>query len=150
RQDRDFMMPEQATILQILLLKDENDSRELDRALWAAFQEVEAFYNRDQPRARFKRVYMSKTSPGSWLDSVFGRWKDSNWSSIPDDFWKRAIGRYSNTCDQERLAELVSAQLGSKESGSLRLIVTDQEITPPKGWSYIIWGPVPDGAMVSI
>lgn len=144
------MMPEPATILQILLLKDEAESRELDRALWAAFQEIEAFYNRDQLRARFKRFYMSKTSPGSWLDSVLGRWKDSNWSHIQDDFWKKASGRYSNTCDQQRLAELVSEQLGSAESGDLRLIVTDQEMTPPKGWSYIIWDGIPHGAMVSI
>jgi len=143
-------MNEPVTILQILLLKDEVNSRDLDRAMWAAFQEVEAFYNRDQQRARFQRFYMSKASPGSWLDSVLGRWRGSNWSSITDDFWKKATGRYSNTCDQLRLADLVNMQLSSAESGNLRLIVTDQEITPPKGWSYIIWDEVPNGAMVSI
>jgi hypothetical protein len=141
-------MPEPVSIKQVLLLKDESLAKELDRALWATFQEAEAFFNFDRHRAEFSRFYVSDKAPGSLLDPFFGRWRDLKFLEIHDDFWTKVTGKFSRTYDQKKLAELV-ASLIPGQTGN-QLIVTDQEITPPKGWNYILSDTVREGSVVSI
>ena len=60
-----------------------------------------------------------------------------NWAEIAQlvqdgPLWELARGRYSRTFDQEKLAEGVRRYLGTKVKKDSLVLVTDQEITPPK------------------
>src|SRR6266545_2168606 len=56
-------LPEIPTISQVVLFRDPRNSDELGRAIWAAFQEIDKFYNIGKIRATFTRTFLSERIP---------------------------------------------------------------------------------------
>lgn len=168
----------QTVIDQVLLLLNRSVSEELGRVLWAATKEVEAFYNRDQQRAVFRRTYLSDVVPDDLLgrhgrflgfkglskmwDSLLEKFgvddsgkkeatsKEQFVKKTPEDSWHKAKGRFYRTYDAIKIAAMVRELLGEERQGDTPVIVTDQELTPPPEWRYIIWdGDATGGVVVS-
>jgi hypothetical protein len=56
-----------------------------------------------------------------------------------EDEWRQSQGRFTGTYEVQNIAKVARAQLPQDSDVGLRIIVTDQEITPPEGFTYIIW-----------
>lgn len=134
---------------QVLLLRDDV-SHKIGRALWTGFQEIDLFYNHDIQRAEFHRFYISQTQPLSTLETILGLRKDVTWKALPDGFWEQSRGKFARTYDQHKLGDQVKGLLPEELKGAFQVIVTDQEITPPKDWRYIISDSIHNGAVASI
>lgn len=154
-------MTEPILVDQVLLLRDAGASEELGAALWAALREVEAFYNLDRKRATFRRTYISevvprdlKKGPGRFMGlerlvNLFGSamgWQE-NWversaeqflQQSSAELWESSEGKFSRTYDARKIAGSVR-QLPEMEQARAQVIVTDQELTPPRDWRYVIW-----------
>lgn len=170
------------SIVQVLLFKDAEKSVELGPPLWAAFKELEEFYNRAMPPRSYHRFYLAERVPVAVQAEMVPDPMSEAWGRIAaelgsDTFWATARGRYIRTFDQDKLGARVRdllmrlandnpesfKWLGSPGpadpdvtslSKQLRegylLLVTDQEITPPPEWRYIIWDDCRNGSVVSI
>ncbi len=147
------------TILLVLLFRGQDESSTFGLPLWAAMKELTAFYKRLRPDVEFRQHYLSLHVP-QIVAREEGE-KALNCSVISDalqseDFWHRARGGYKRCLDQQVLYAmvrdlLVSATCAEDVTRETRmLLVTDQEITPPKEWRYIIAGRAGDGVVVSI
>jgi hypothetical protein len=141
------MADSKRTIIQLLLFRDQKLSRELGPALWAAFHEVEAFYNAGEQRAIFLRAYFAPKVAKRFRKAA--EWTKKPWDEIADQLqdaenWKRVYGRLRRTCDQMTLASWARRLTGPHSPGTHLVLVTDQEITPPKALRYIIWDHVGD------
>jgi hypothetical protein len=157
------------TINQVLLLRDPRYSEELGEALWAAFREVENFYNDGEQRAVFRRYYFSETIP----ESIQKRETGEAVSAVQkmrefftgsgnrpvgevssevttrilqnDSKWATTAGPYVRSFDAGKIARLAweLTHAGSEESwsreGTMQVVVTDLVLVPPEGWRYIIW-----------
>jgi hypothetical protein len=98
-------------ILLVLLFREAKASREFGPTLWAALQEVESFYMLGWPSSSFRRVYLwdevSSSVEGNAplnpeaVQAVFSDRK----------FWSLVKGRYTRTCDQNRLVDLTRVNL---------------------------------------
>lgn len=167
-------------ILLVLLFRDGDASLELGPPLWAAFQEVEQFYQVLWPKQAFRRVYLASRVPDAIRAAVPLDWEATHAALSDDGFWRQAQGRYTRTFDQERLGELVREHLihqalpersgyvewlrsGRGDGSEARepwdvnqvrdltmILVTDVQITPPPEWRYIIWDDVRAGWVISI
>lgn len=156
------------TINQVLLLKDPAYSTELGEALWAAFREVENFYNEGEKRADFRRFYMSEAIPdsiskkdsgctvsplqkmrylfsGVSVQPVGGKdWELTRTISQSDKQWTSTEGQFIRNYDSGRIArmawELAVSGPDKRSSGNstMQVVVTDLVLTPPPGWRYII------------
>lgn len=160
----------QIKVDQVLLFLNPGVSEELGRALWAAMEEVEAFYNFDDQRVVFRRIYLSEHVPDGlklgyggfsglklWLNKLLG-WDNSDknasaskeeiFQSTLEDKWQEARGKYSRTYDARKIVATVRKILADEELGNVTIIVTDQELTPPPDWRYVIWAGDTDGGIV--
>jgi hypothetical protein len=120
-------------------------------ALWAMLQEVVALYNVDGDVVLPERwCVMPERVPALGAvvaddeQIVIGRHE-------MDRLFETASGRYEGTLDAGPLAERVHALLAERgvEPAALHL-VTDQELTPPPEWRYILWDGKDDWGVVSL
>lgn len=154
-------------VTQVMLIRRKETSPELTSALWAVLKEVESLYNHDKPRARFRRLTLSRHEIGSPLLRPFQLSRELRHAlkqgtdagtRSPDPlekFFERVRGRYIGTVDQGSIADRVREAVGvPPDSGALHalLIVVDEELTPPEGYRYLIWEtrPATRDAIVSI
>lgn len=119
----------------------------MGESLWAAFKEMEAFYNYDRQRAVFRRFFLSESLPRTIRSEVAHGQQPT--VVFPEASWQQARGKYTRTYDQLRLGEL-SRELLEAQKNDYILIVTDQEISPPEEWRYIIWESWDNGGVVSL
>lgn len=146
-------MRENINIDLVLLMTEDKTSMELGPALWAAFKEVEQFYNFGRNRANFRFLRLSDSVPRGREKSfksqlwnfLFGRKKESGFSveqvsleKPVTEQLKGARGRYSKTVDSLKIVELVGDMIAEKEFRA-KIIVIDKELTPPRDWRYVIW-----------
>jgi len=159
-------MKEPIEIVQVLLLFDDETSRELGLALWAALVEIERFFNFDMIRGHYQRYYISPHVPSvgpleaAWrgVGRLLGgrRMDDALAMLSQDERLERSVskadvlGRYSGTYDQQKLGVVVRDLIGMKTKGSSLVVVTDRQLTPPSDSRYIIWDDINDGAVVSV
>jgi hypothetical protein len=114
--------------------------------VWATLSEVEQFFLEVLPSSSFHRarVIANRVSmPSDTIPTFFPS----------REYWDNVSGKYRRTVDHERVAELVRSELRAAvtDSGDDRLlIITDQELTPPKDWSYIIWDGTSDASVISL
>lgn len=153
-------------IVQVLLLFDDDFSRELGPALWAALIETEQFYNTTaRKRATFERYYMSGFVPS--LGAVNTTLRGIRRAVFGDDQMRSSLemldrqqrmsaasvtspeltGKYARTYDQAKLADAVRPLVNAADA--FLEIVTDRELTPPPEWRYLIWEDVKNGAVIS-
>jgi hypothetical protein len=131
---------EPVPILQVLLFRDDKASQELGPTLWAAFQEVENLYNTGRARGAFRRYYMAESVPPGVLPGLPPGWESLRAILRTQDVWRAAAGKYTRTYDHVKLAERVRSLLSPEAGPEFRLLlVTDQEITPPPEWRYMLW-----------
>ncbi len=161
-------MAEPILVEQVLLLQDASVSEELGAALWAAFKEVESFYNLDRKRARFRRTYMSEVVPHDLkkepvrflgVERLVDLFRGAPAQSVePEEppieqfvgkaskeLWESAEGKFSRTYSAWKIASSVE-QLPEMAQGGVRVIITDQELIPPRDLHYVIW----DRGVISI
>jgi hypothetical protein len=124
------------SIIQVVLLHDAAASQELGPALWATLQEAELLYKAAERQVKFDRVYVAKTPP-DFVNEQFllpQATVDTAWEKL----WSKSGQR--RTFDTDILANRTRQLLGERGRGDALVIVTDQEITPPPQWRYMIWG----------
>jgi hypothetical protein len=122
--------------------RDPDYSHEVGPALWAAFREVEKFYNTGEQRVRVRCAYLAADVPEPFREE--NRWIENDWGQIGaaikrKDSWRELRGRRTRTVDQTKLANWVRGLTGLPTPGPRLILVTDQEITPLEGFRYIIW-----------
>ena len=148
---------EPVNVIQVLLLFEEKNSSECGLALWAALNEVEAFYNTHEKRMNVRRLYISDFVPSSGLlDTAWRKLVGPSDTSNALDLLRQeeraapspslAAAEKSDTMtyDQERLVEVARTEILRTRFGDAALndslmIITDQPITPPRDWHYVIW-----------
>lgn len=153
-------MKEPININMVLFMLENGASRELGPALWAAFKEVEKFYNSDMKRANFRFFNLSETMPEIRDRSIMSRVQDfffpgarpekkgkekheiskeqvSLGKPTPEQL-QRIKGKFSRTVDARKVVRFVDELLAEEESDA-KIIIIDQELTPPSDWRYIIW-----------
>lgn len=162
------MTPDPPVITQVLYLRDEEVSKELGSALWAALIEVERFYTSHTQRASFKRYFVSGHVPDtgfatSALHSITralrNRPSRENELVLPQGPERierevpvtQARSRLSRTTyNQQNLADAMRQEVKVPAEDHRVLIVTDCEITAPPEWRYIISDDVEGGTVLSI
>jgi predicted Zn-dependent protease len=162
----------QTQVDQVLMFLNPKVSEELGPALWAALQEVEAFYNFAEQRAVFRRIYLSEVVPEGLIlgyGGLSGFSRVWNWlfgGDAPEENasasrteivqhtlegeWQEARGKYARTYDARRIAGTMRRLLPKEGSGTAMVIVTDQELAPPPDWRYVIMdGDIDQGIVIS-
>jgi hypothetical protein len=125
-------------ILQVLLLREEEVTLELAPVLWAMLQEVEALYV-SAGLGRFESVYLGRGSPpGAPPDAELP----------PQEIWEGIRG--TRPVKHEEIARRTRAALGRRADRSIVVVVTDQEIVPPRDWRYVISDGDDEASVVSI
>lgn len=154
----------------VLLLREPEVSRDLGRALWAAFCEVESFYGLDEPRAEFRNFYLSERPPADLVQQADGGLSlEAVWRFVervcrlkPDRQqmlqlesviqqemgadWEGAKGKYTRTYRGKEISEAVGRVLSQRGHDGVPVVVTDQELAPPAGYRYII----SEGTVISL
>jgi hypothetical protein len=143
---------EPVPILQVLLLHDDPassdllPSRDLGPVLWAVLQEVENLYNTGRVRGAFRRHYLADEVPEQVLPGLSPGWEGLREAFLTSDIWRTAKGKYSQTYDHAELARGVRSWLPREAGPEFRLLlVTNQEITPPPKWRYVLRSSAPGG-----
>jgi hypothetical protein len=143
-------------VIQVLLLFELKNSDDFGAALWAALHEVEAFYNSNEKRMNARRLYIAPSMPSAGLIrravSYFGSSNQTNALDLlrPDEYMlpidALAAAKMPDTAtyDQKMLADIIREKIlpehfGAVASTSPLMVITDQPITPPEDWRYIIW-----------
>jgi predicted Zn-dependent protease len=129
-------MSELFKILQVFVIYDEKFALEVAPVILTAFKEIEIFYN--QRLRCIPRVF----APGFNNPVLKELPTERRIMEAKDQamvFWHAVKGKYSQTVDHEKLAELIKSKMSAKLSKLPMILVTNQEITPPSGWRYIIW-----------
>ena len=127
-------------VTQVLLLRSSETSLELGASLWAATEEAGAFYNSGpRPCLRIDREYLSPlVPPEATIDAAGDPSRYSTWESS-SNVWFLSRGRFARTYRHEVLISAVRGLVGDTERAGRLLIVTDQELMPPRDWHYVIW-----------
>jgi len=121
---------------------------ELGEALWAAFKEVEKFYNYGEKRAIFRRYYISEIIPesmqGFFAESSDPLVEETNTErkilvQKNDPRWDSVAGTYIRSYDAASIAQLAWALAGLRPSDEMQVVVTDLVLNPPRDWRYVIW-----------
>src|SRR5688500_8448424 len=131
-------------ILIVLLFRDAQFAKTFGPSLWAAMKELELFWREAYPERAFRQHFLAPLVPRA----VTRELKDENWKRVNDAvqseaFWLEARGRYKRCLDQEKLTRQVRGLLDAPVN--LMLLITDQEITPPPEWRYILASGVRNG-----
>ena len=135
-------------LLHVLLIRDPKFAVEAGPAIWTALKEVEQFYNLHQPRVHVHRVAFE---PGL-SEPVSKQWPPQQLETsgdLSEKFWNAVRGKFRRTIDQNQLAEAVRSRLPAELRGLPMVLVTDQEIIPPRDWNYIIWDTTQFGSVIS-
>ena len=142
------------SIIQVLVLFDESNSREYGVALWAALHEVETFYRQSYTNVTFKRFYLSSYVPQpSWPDrwlflgKLKGMWGGDARSALAmlsqesgtDIKVPSVYDKKSRNYDQGKLADQIPGLIQAGADDTNFVIITDRPITPPRDWRYVIW-----------
>lgn len=127
----------------VLFLRNPGAQDELGPALWAAFREVESFYNSDTQRAAFRRFFLSEQEPSERVLRFLRESQDTAaaaplWHQAPPSLWEVNGNRQVRTYEARKISASVRDLLGDQLTGT-PIIVTDQELTPPPQWRYILW-----------
>jgi predicted Zn-dependent protease len=127
-------------VKQVLLIRSSETSLELGASLWAAMEEAGAFYNSGgRPCLRIDREYLSSQVPAEMTAAAAGDpARYSTWEST-SNVWFLSRGRFARTYRHEALISAVRELVGDADQVGRLLIVTDQELMPPKDWHYVIW-----------
>lgn len=131
-------------IAYVVVCRDDDGARELGGMLWSVLAEVSVFYNLDKPRGEFKRWWLGNNAP---TNLTIGNSDHIVTRKLGDKWWEPLQSSSSWLIDQERLAKAVR-ELIPQEEGRI-IVVTDEEITPPPEWRYIIWDGSLKGAGVA-
>jgi hypothetical protein len=162
-------------LTQVLLFREAEMSKLVGPVLWRVFEEIRTFFKAEEgeekpgigiPSVNVK--YWRSGSAMEWLepsdsfmrlrptllryylasevpidvdmhtDDTLTKRLDELWHTVPEKF-----GTYDHRILGQAVREIVDTD------GTI-LVVTDQEITPPKNWRYIIWDILPGGAVMSI
>jgi hypothetical protein len=148
------------SIVQVLLLFDETNSRDYGVSLWAALHEVEAFYKQSHSSVAFKRFYLSSYVPQTTMLDKLANLGRAMFSSdatrsalallsqeydnagtniaIPLDDSEKKRRNY----DQKKLATQIRSLIPGTSEDYNFVIITDRPITPPPSWRYVIWDTV--------
>ena len=125
-------------LTQVLLLADTDRLETTGPALWAMLDEVVAIFNTGGQVVHPERRFVTPL-PVPDLEAVSA---ENERLVLGSDIVPllEGPGRFASTLDPAPLAERVMEVLAEHghEAGSL-LVVTDQEITPPPEWRYILW-----------
>ncbi len=155
--------PRPIPITQLLLLGDATTAPELGDVLWLALDEVRRLFTPDGAPAPFNvplpdgslvavrpkiqtlllaRSAVPQVAQEHWLPGGVPRAR-----AIIEQALKDAASSRGGL-DYGALASSVQAQLGQDEGVPL-VLVTDQPVTPPPHWRYVIWQPVAGGVVLS-
>lgn len=132
---------------QVALFRDRTKSHELGRAVWAALQEIEQFYNLGAQRIACTRTYVSDHVPDGLADQgtdAMTSFGGKRWEGLFEE------GRSLRTHDAGSIVETTRKLLGPEGRGPPYLIITDLELTPPPEWRYIIFDGDMTGVVVSV
>jgi hypothetical protein len=163
------MSPEPLTIIQVLLLFDALNSRDLGLALWAALVEIEQFYNLDKQRAAFQRYYVSPFVPrrsgpiGSAVRPISSAIRSAlGWTPEPQsalDYLRQEERRETDLArfdprekptDGTRFMEYARGLVSETSNPFPVVVFTDREITPPRDSRYSLWHLMGDNAIISM
>ena len=138
-------------LAQVLMLSEPEHFTETGTALWAMLEEVVALYNVDGEVVVPKRWCVTP-EPVPALDAVVANDEQMVIGRDEMDWlFEKASGRYERTLDAGLVAERVRALLAERGVAPAALhLVTDQELTPPPQWRYILWDGGDDWGVVSI
>jgi hypothetical protein len=132
------------TIDHVIALGSEENAKDLGAMLWTVLGEVSAFYNFDEQRAWFTRTWIGKRS----LAPQHAAKNEIIDEKLDEDWWK-PLRKQRRFVDQRTLASRLHSM--APDRTGRQIIVTDQTITPPPEWRYIIWeGLTAGNAVVSI
>jgi hypothetical protein len=124
----------------VLLMREPSDQEMLGPVVWAVFDEVERLFNLSEPLARFSRACVAsdlttRLAARVPADDVVSL-NRYDWG----EFWANCEGVYPDTIDQHRMADQLPGVLPeSRGTADSVIVVTDQEMTPPQNWRYILW-----------
>lgn len=137
------------TLLQVLLFAEEGSLRDYGRAVWAAFEEVAAFYRRAVPTLPCHRVVY--VSDGTVTDVVREEWSEEPEVApgVRSMLWQSFKGRTPGVFKQQEMISKIRSVLGPRWSDAHVLVCTDQPIRPPEDWRYILWDFVENDVVVS-
>jgi hypothetical protein len=121
------------TTINLILFTPNEFSQEVAPAIWTAFKEIEAFYNSGTQRLDFRSFDLGGAIPEKKDGSITRQIQDT----LRRDVKEQAQGKFSKTLDAKKVCKLVDNLLG--EDIEAKIIVVDEELTPPSGWRYIIW-----------
>jgi hypothetical protein len=108
--------------------------------VWATFQEIENFYNRDKERFKCWRGFLGPSVPTEILRDVCGDCAFVCPSGVSDAFWHSVRGKFIATIDQRLVGDAIREFFQPDLPADAKFcIVTDQELTPPPDFRYIIW-----------
>ena len=140
-------MHPQLELTQVLLLTEPENLERTGPALWAMFEEVVAVFNVGEERVRpVRRCVTPLPIPG--LQGIATEEEQIVGSEIVPTL--KGPGRWAGTLDPGPLADRVRGLLEAfGHTPDALLVVTDQEITPPREWRYILWDGEGDWAVVS-
>jgi hypothetical protein len=147
-------MTKSASIVQVLLLFGETNSRVFGLSLLAMLREIEQFYSLLEPKPLFRRFYISPFVPSSHvlenivgeIGGLFGVNTKSPGSLlqhteciveiIPED---EVLSAHKKTLDQKKIIGAVKKRLPQLQPKDSLIVFTDRAITPPRNWRYILW-----------
>ena len=114
------------SVLALLMLGDGRSGHELGEVLWAAFKEVEAFYNADRLRAKLRRVSMSPYVADSIRQESVSDPSQRLLSSVyMKTVWRDTRGRNSRTVELSKVRDVVRS-LAGLDGDTRHVIVIDR------------------------
>jgi hypothetical protein len=120
----------------VLLLRDDEITRELGLMLWIALREAARFWKEALDVST--RRFLATPVRLSGLDR--SRRDDERVirpGTIPDSAWAGPYGRYTLRYEPEDIERIVRRYV--VRTGDAVVVVTDRELAPPEDWRYMIW-----------
>jgi hypothetical protein len=142
-------------IVYVLLFFNEGNSREYGLETWKILGTSRYTYKR-YTDATYNRLYVttfvqSLSFFDRYIPDMRRMFADSDASGPrPDEQVSLEIspvevtGRNLKTYDQKKIARVLRERLPQVKSSDCMIVMTDQSITPPKEWRYILWSAFKD------
>jgi hypothetical protein len=127
-------MSHSKSTLLVMLLHRPEFIKEFGATTWAVFQEVHNLYRAADPTTSFSMFRLISQDSENLLSM-----DDGQQLLVPTDLWNAAWGRYSGTIDHCKLVPLVRQLLPRQDGSPPMLVITDEELTPPEGFRYLMW-----------
>lgn len=141
-------MTKPTSLIQIVLFAKESNFLEYGPAVWSALKEVELLYGRAGRIDKCQRFVFDPEGPPT-LQAEWPAFDNNPPNRRQLDFWSSVRGRFFRTVDQKIIRNKVREALSPMDIEGHILVVTDQEITPPPEWRYILWDTVGNDAIIS-